>query len=169
MSAAVSRSSVEEHVRALRETGYTVIERAYDEAALARLASTMTRLHAEMGHPSCYSREPKAIGPEVELSTTGLVFYKFIKRCPENADLVVHPDVVATVRGFLGDAMGLEVAGAVIADSHRPFFEWHTHIGGPDDSRYRREKIFPRFERSQRVMTLLYLDDLDDDNGPMLV
>ncbi len=161
--------SVDDHVRDLRETGYTVYERAYDEAEVERLAATMKRLHAEAGRPTCYSREPKALGPDMELSTTGLVFYRFIKRCPEDAELVAKPQVVAAVREFIGADMWLEVAGAVISDSSRPFFAWHTHIGGPDDSKYRREKIFPSFERSQRVMTLLYLDDLTDDNGPLLV
>jgi ectoine hydroxylase-related dioxygenase (phytanoyl-CoA dioxygenase family) len=163
------KRSVEDHVGDLRETGYTVYERLYDDAEVARLSSTMARLHAEMGSPSCYSREPKALGPEVELSTTGLVFYKFIKRCPENADLVARPEVIAAVRGFLGQDMWLEIAGAVIADRSRPFFAWHTHIGGPDDGKYRREKIFPRFEQPQRVMTVLYVNDLEDDNGPLLV
>jgi hypothetical protein len=129
----------------------------------------MTRLHAEAGSPACYAPEPKAVAPETEISTTGLVFYKFIKKCPENADLIVHPEVVAAIRGYLGDEMRLEVAGAVIADANRPFFAWHTHIGGPDDSKYRRDKIFPRYEAPERVMTLHYLDDLDDDNGPLLV
>lgn len=129
----------------------------------------MTRLHEEAGGPVCYSRETKSMFPDVEISPTGLVFHEYIRRCPENAELVVHPEVAATVREFLGHDMWLEVAGAVIADRSRPFFSWHMHVGGPDDGHYRRAMIFPDFDKSVRVTTLHYLNDIDDDNGPLLV
>jgi hypothetical protein len=157
------------HLRDLHERGYTVFERAYDDAEVDRLAAAMTRLHAESGSPVCYSREPRALDPETELCTTGLVFRRFLKRCPEHADLVVRQPVMDAVRAYLGDDMWMEVNGAVINDSARPFFEWHTHIGGPDDSIYRRQAIFPRFERPERVITILYVNDIEDDNGPLLV
>jgi hypothetical protein len=162
-------ASVSAHVRDLCERGYTVFERAYNDAEVEMLAATMMRLHAECGSPVCYSREPRAVGPETELCTTGLVFRQFLKRCPEHADLVVRQPVVDTVRGYLGDDMWMEISGAVINDAARPFFEWHTHIGGPDDSTYRRQAIFPHFERPERVITILYVNDIEDGNGPLLV
>lgn len=157
------------HVGELQARGFTIVEGAYGEDEVERLQATMRRLHDEAGRPRCYAREPREIATETELSTTGLVFYKFLRRSPDDAELVVKPAVADAVRGFLGSDATLEVAGAVICDPTRPFFAWHTHIGGPDDSRYRRERIFPRFERPERVMTLLYLDDIDEDNGPILV
>jgi len=165
----MSEEVVATHVRQLRERGYTVFERTYDDAEVARLSETMTRLHALAGSPECYSREPRRLAPEIELCTTGLVFYKFIKRCPEHADLMVRPDIVAAIRGYAGQDVELELTGAVIADSHRPFFAWHTHIGGIDDSKYRHAGIWPRFDEPQRLMTLLYVQDIRGDNGPLLV
>ncbi len=82
---------------------------------------------------------------------------------------MVRSDVVAAIRGYIGQDVEIELTGAVIADSHRPFFEWHTHIGGIDDSKYRHAGIWPQFDEPQRVMTLLYVQDLDAENGPLLV
>jgi Phytanoyl-CoA dioxygenase (PhyH) len=158
-----------DHASALWDRGYTVLEGLYDQVDLDQLSSAMTRLHAEEGSPDCYSPETKDLSPGTELSPTGLVFYNVIKRCPEDADLIVRAEVISVIRAFIGDAMWLEVAGAVIADSSRPFFQWHTHIGGPDDGTYRRQKIFPHFDEPQRVTVMLYLNDLDEDNGPLLV
>jgi ectoine hydroxylase-related dioxygenase (phytanoyl-CoA dioxygenase family) len=56
-----------------------------------------------------------------------------------------------------------------VADSYRPFFAWHTHIGGIDDGKYRREGVWPHFDEPQRLMTLLYVNDIEPDNGPLLV
>jgi hypothetical protein len=160
---------VGDHVRALRERGYTVFDQVFDEAEVDRLASTMARLHDEAGRPSCYAREPKRLSPEVELCQAGLVFYKFIKRCPDHADLIVRPSIVAAMRGYLGEDMSLELTGGVVVDSSRPFFAWHTHVGGIDDGRYRREGVPLHLSEPQRVMSLLYVDDIEDDNGPILI
>jgi hypothetical protein len=165
----VSQEANSTHVRDLRERGYTVFERVYDDAEIERLTETMARLHALAGRPECFSREARMLAPEIELCTTGLVFYKFIKRCPEHAELIVRPEVVAALRGYVGHDVELELTGAVIADSHRPFFAWHTHIGGIDDSKYRHAGVWPRFDEPQRVMTLLYVQDLAGENGPLLV
>lgn len=165
----MSEAAPSSHVRSLRERGYTVFERAYDDAEVGRLTATMTRLHALAGRPECFSREVKRLAPEIELCTTGLVFYKFIKWCPEHADLMVRPDIVSAIRGYLGADAELELTGMVIADAHRPFFAWHTHIGGIDDSKYRHAGVWPQFEEPQRLMTLLYTQDLKGDNGPLLV
>ena len=164
-----SSASVESHVRDLRERGYTVFERAYGEHEVRQLSDTMDRLYVEAGRPPCYSHEPTRLTPEIELCPTGLVFYKFIKRCPQYADMIVRPEIVASIRGYMGDDMELELTGAVIADSNRPFFAWHTHIGGIDDGKYRRDGVWPHFERPQRLMTLLYVNDIQADNGPLLI
>ncbi|MDB5214078.1 MAG: hypothetical protein JWO86_2005 [Myxococcaceae bacterium] len=158
-----------EHAHALRERGYTVFESVYDEAEVKILGGTMDRLHQEAGRPACYSREPKRITPEIELCPTGLVFYKFVKRCPEHADMIVRPQIVESIRDYMGDDVELELTGAVVADASRPFFAWHTHIGGIDDGKYRREGIWPRFDAPQRLSSLLYVDDIEEDNGPLLV
>jgi len=158
-----------DHLAHLRERGFTVFEGFYEDAELDALSSTMARLYAAAGSPDCYSRQTQRLAPEIELSTTGLVFYKFIKHCPEHAELLVRPDFAAVIRAYVGDDVELELTGAVIADAHRPFFAWHTHIGGIDDGVYRRAGIWPEIPEPRRLMTLLYVDDIDEDNGPLLV
>ena len=165
----MSKPTEQEQIDGLHRRGYAIFERAYDDAEMDRLAATMHQLHSAAGRPRCFSPEPLRIEPEIEVCPTGLVFYKFIKRCPEYADFVVRPEVVAAIRGYLGADMELELTGAVIADAHRPFFPWHTHIGGIDDGKYRREGIWPHFDAPERVMTLLYVDDIGEDNGPLLI
>ena len=162
-------SSTQEHIDSLRSRGFTVFVGSYPEQEVDALSATMTRLHRESGNPACYSRQQRQLASEVELSTTGLVFYKFIKRCPEHAGLLIKPEVAAAIRGYVGDDVELELTGAVIADATRPFFAWHTHIGGIDDGKYRREGIWPTIDAPRRLMTLLYVDELDENNGPLLV
>ena len=43
------------------------------------------------------------------------------------------------------------------------------HVGGVDNVVYRKRGLFPSFERCERLSVLLYLDDLTDDSGPLLV
>jgi hypothetical protein len=65
--------------------------------------------------------------------------------------------------------MVIEVAGCVVSDESRPFFGWHMHAGGVDDGEYRKSGRWPTVTSMQRVMTLTYLQDLTDANGPMLI
>jgi hypothetical protein len=60
------------------------------------------------------------------------------------------------------------VAG-VVSDHTRPFLEWHMPVGGIDDERYRRQGLLPRFERPERISMLVYLDDMDERSGQLLV
>ncbi len=53
-----------DHVRALREHGYTVFDRLYDASEVASLSATMTRLHRESGSPVFYSKQPRSLDPE---------------------------------------------------------------------------------------------------------
>jgi ectoine hydroxylase-related dioxygenase (phytanoyl-CoA dioxygenase family) len=57
----------------------------------------------------------------------------------------------------------------VLSDASRPFFDWHVHIDGVDDAHYENKRAYPTFECSERVTHILYLDDLTEDNGQLLV
>jgi hypothetical protein len=62
----------------------------------------------------------------------------------------------------------LELTGAVVSDAGRPFFSWHNHIGGIDVEAFRASGVFPRFERSERLIAVVYLDEIDEDMGPLV-
>src|SRR5690606_36339307 len=59
------------------------------------------------------------------------------------------------------------LTGAVLCDATRPFFSWHNHIGGIDVEDVRARGDFPRFTASERVIGVLYLDDVDEDGGEL--
>ncbi len=56
----MSEEVVDEKIRSLRERGYAVFERAYDDAEVPRLTKTLARLHALAGSPECYFARAEA-------------------------------------------------------------------------------------------------------------
>lgn len=157
------------HSRALRERGFTVFDRVFDPAWVAALREDLISLHEALGRPPLYDPKGRAISPGVDLCAAGLAIRSILGERPAWAPTLLHADVIAAIRGVLGEDMVLEIAGAVISDHTRPFFPWHSHIGGVDDGVYWRRGAWPEVAGIERVMTLLYLQDLDDDAGPMLV
>lgn len=160
---------VDLHAASLRARGYTVFERVYDPAWVAALREELSSLHEALGRPPLHDPGARAIAPGIELCAAGLALRSILEQRPAWAPTLLHPGVVAALRGVLGDDMVLEIAGAVLSDRARPFFPWHSHIGGVDDGVYWRRGAWPEVAGIERVMTLLYLQDLDDDAGPMLV
>ncbi|MFO7564877.1 MAG: hypothetical protein R6X02_19690 [Enhygromyxa sp.] len=157
------------HTRELIERGYTVFERLYEPEWVAALRADIEDIHAELGQPRCYLLGNQELAPGINLCPAGLAVRPLLHMRPRWAADIVRPEVVAALRGALGDDMVLEVAGCVLSDRSRPFFGWHAHVGGIDDGVYRRAGGWPTVSKIQRIMTLTYLQDLDDDNGPMLV
>jgi hypothetical protein len=154
--------------REIRDRGFTVFDRAFSADEVAFLRDRVEQRYEGLGRPKTYARPPLEPAPDVEIAVVGLVLYKLGVHCPELAPHLVKPEIVRTIRDVLGDDMHLEFTSAVVCNGARPFFPWHTHIGGVDNVAYRKEKLFPTFERSERVTTLLYLDDLTPEAGTLL-
>jgi hypothetical protein len=157
------------HTRELVERGYTVFERLYAPEWVRALRADIESIHAEVGRPRCYASGSEELAPDIHLCPAGLAVRRLLHLRPRWAADIVRPEVVGALRGAIGDDMVIEVAGCVVSDSSRPFFPWHAHVGGVNDGEYRRSGVWPSITRTQRVMTLTYLQDLDDQNGPMLV
>jgi hypothetical protein len=164
---------VADHTQELIERGYTVFERVYDPEWVAAIRADIDSIHAALGRPSCHAAETVELAPGISLCAAGLAVHRLLDTRPRWASDLVKPQVIAALRGALGQDMVAEVAGCVVSDRSRPFFGWHTHIGGNDDGTYRQTGIntgiWPQVNTPQRVMTLTYLQDLGDDNGPLLV
>lgn len=160
---------VDELTESMRSRGYAIFERVYDDEEIALFTRALDGLHERLGRPICYSPEPRELAPFVQTSGTGLVAAKLVERCPQIAPYLLKPAVVAVMRGFLGGDMRLELTAGVLADEHREQFPWHTHIGGQDDTHYKRLGEWPRIDRPGRVGTLTYLEDIDDDGGPLVL
>jgi ectoine hydroxylase-related dioxygenase (phytanoyl-CoA dioxygenase family) len=159
-----------EHSRELLERGYTVFESLYEPEWVARILAEITDIHTELGHPRCWSPTAQELRPGINLCAAGLAVRRLVRMRPHLAASIIRPAVVAVLRDVLGHDMVLEIAGCVVSDSSRPFFGWHMHVGGVDDGEYRKSGNWPTVGKAmQRVMTLTYLQDLNDDNGPMLI
>lgn len=163
------RPDVAQAVDQLAEQGYTVFERLYDDAETAFFRDPLVRHYEALGQPVTYANPPVEPDESIEISRVGLVFHKLLQHQPAFAPVLFKPTVLETLRAFLGQQMHLEYTSAVLCHDDRPFFRWHMHVGGIDNIHYRKRQIYPTFERSERVTTLLYLDDLDDASGTLLV
>jgi ectoine hydroxylase-related dioxygenase (phytanoyl-CoA dioxygenase family) len=158
-----------DHAGELRERGYTVIERTHSPEDVAAFRAALEALYREQGAPVPYAAKSWRATPEIELSPTGFTVFKLLALLPELAPRLLAADVVETVRRLLGRDMHLELTGAALSDALRPFFGWHSHIGGIDVEDYRARSIWPRFTEPERVIAVLYLDDIDAEGGELLV
>ena len=160
-------AALDAHVDDLRESGFTVVERSHSPATVERLRAALTGLYHQHGAPLPYAAEGAQLGPDVQLAPTGFVVTRLLAQFPELAPELLSPAVVEVVRRLLGRDMHLELTGAVLCDARRPFFSWHNHIGGIDVEDYRARTSWPRFCVSQRVICVLYLDEIDADGGEL--
>lgn len=87
---------------------------------------------------------------------------------PELQESVLGPRALTVARAVLGEP-SVERTGAVVSDASRPFFAWHTHIDAEDDGVRVARRVWPPKSHIGRLIAVLYLDDLDDDGGPLLV
>jgi hypothetical protein len=162
-------SSVDPNTQKLFAEGYAIFERAYPAEEIALLREELVSAYHALGRPRCYSPHPEILAPFVQTSPTGLTIAKLVERWPAFACFLLKQPVVDAIRGYLGEDMHLELIAAVLADEHRPFFPWYTHIGGQDDTHLRLRGRWPTMDRPLRVGTLMYLDGLTDEDGPLLL
>lgn len=153
----------------LQQRGFTVYEDAFSPEDVALLRSRLIASYDALGAPATWANPPLGPAPDVEISKVGLVFHKLGKHCPDVAVRVLEPRIVEDARALLGADMHVEYMAAVVVRGEREFFPWHAHVGGVDNLEYRKRAFFPTFTASERVTGLLYLDDLDDDTGTLLV
>lgn len=154
---------------AVARQGYAVLPDLYAADEVAAIRAPIASKYERLGRPRTWARPPRHPELEVEVSVVGLIFHHLGNHFPTLPPLLIRPDVVAAVRSVLGEDMHLEYTSAVVNFGDRPFFKWHMHIGGVDNILYRRRQHFPRFDRVERVATLLYLDDLNDAMGTLRV
>ncbi len=153
----------------LLERGYTVFEGLYTDEEVSRMREPIARRYEALGSPPTFARPPLEPAPGVEISIVGLIFHKLGAHAPELAPLVLRAEVAEAARAVLGENTFLEYTAAVVNHGERPFFPWHAHMGGVDNAEFRKGGLFPRYEASDRVTGLIYLDDLTDDVGALLV
>ncbi len=152
----------------LRERGYAVFDGYLDPSTAATLRARLLALAEPVRPATLYEPDTRELNDWAAVSASGLALRGFAGRQPELLDRYLRPPLVALVRECLGEAR-VEELGALISDTARPFFRWHTHIGGEDEGVRFKSGHWPRPERVERVLTLLYLDDVDEDAGALYV
>ena len=158
---------VQDHAQALLQRGYTVVHLSHPPRTVAALREAILRVYRQYDSPIPYSPRDESLAPDVQLSPTGFVLTRLLSLLPDLADELFSPNVIEIARRVLGRTMHLELTGAVLSDRARPFFSWHNHIGGIDVEDYRARSLFPRFTRPERLITVLYLDDITEDGGEL--
>lgn len=154
---------------AIVTTGYAVFPHACEPSAVATLVEAIEGIVREVEPPALYAQDTVHVRDDVSITPTGLAISRLLGRRPDLAPLVLAPVVIDAIREVLGPDMRLELAGAVVSDASRPFFRWHTHIDGEEEGSRYRGGTWPVVDAVKRVLTLLYLCDLDDESGPLLV
>ncbi|MEZ4372603.1 MAG: hypothetical protein R3B07_17385 [Polyangiaceae bacterium] len=162
-------SLVAQATRQLQQECFAVLPGLYGAAEVERLKSCVCSVYESLGSPVPYGEGSEWPTENVEVSRTGLVLHKLLNFSPELQQGLLHPDAVEVVRGVLGERMHLEFVAALICDDRRPFFPWHMHVGGIDDERYRRLGLTPNYRRHERVAMIIYLEEMSEGSGQLLV
>ncbi len=156
-------------VRQLGEESYAIWPALYDPDRVGAMRAELERVYREAGAPTPYGVGVTWLGDGIEISSTGFVVHKLLGRSRTLHRDLLSREAVDLVRGVLGQDMHLEMVAGVVCDHTRPFFEWHMHVGGIDDELYRRQGLLPRFERAERISMIVYLDEMDEHSGQLLV
>lgn len=146
--------------------GYAVWPALLSAEVIAALRAPMDRAAARFER--LHTDEAKDLGEGLSLTRTGLAMPRLLHAHPELSDLALPHAVMSTIDAVLEGARA-ELIGAVASDEHRPFFGWHTHIGGEDEGSRLRANAWPVVTRIERVLTLAYLDPVDAASGALLV
>jgi len=159
--------SAHDHARDLVERGYAILPRTHDDAAIAALRSRLRAIHDAHGAPTPHAQVARPLSERAMVSPTGFVIFELLGLAPDIAPLLLSPELVDVARAVLGPDAFLELTGAVVSDPGRPFFSWHNHIGGIDVEEQRATGQYPRFTRSERLIAVVYLDEIDVEGGPL--
>jgi hypothetical protein len=153
----------------LWQQGYALWPRDPLEAGVAVLRKAVLALAEAARPPVLYASPNVVLGPHALVTSIGLVLLNLLQERPDLAPLLLPPALVRAITQQLGPGAKVEVCGAVVSDQTRPFFPWHTHIDGVDEGERARSGHWPAVDKRRRILTLLYLDDVEEDGGPLLV
>ncbi len=146
--------------------GYAVCERLLDPEQVRAARAAIVDIVAGLGWPALCSPQTRLLTDFAQATPTGLALQY---QRPDLGWLALPGPLRAGLAAVLGQDAQIEGVGAVVTDRTRPFFTWHTHIDGENEDVRQHVGKWPSVARLRRVFTLLYLDDINDDSGPLLV
>ncbi|MBX3125312.1 MAG: phytanoyl-CoA dioxygenase family protein [Polyangiaceae bacterium] len=124
---------------------------------------------AALGPVPLFAPEVTRLEETTSVTPNGLAWFGLLYEAPGAATQHLEPLLLEVLHRLLGAEVRLELAAALISDSQRPFFPWHSHVGGVDTGVYSRHGAWPAVQGIERVVALRYLDELDDETGPLLI
>lgn len=169
MTTAAQAPSAAEALLPLRAQGWAMWKRPADVARVDVLREAVGELLDAHAPEALWAAQTMPLGEHAIITPTGFAIPSLLKHRPDLRPLVLPSALLDAVTSLLGAGARLELLGMVATDRSRPFFPWHTHIDGTDESERVQANRWPRIDRLRRIFTLLYLDDIDDDGGPLLV
>jgi len=165
----IEPSPVSRAVSQVLSEGWTIFEGVYPQDEVDFFRNILVEGWKSVGSPPLKADSRRPLASNIDVGPTGMAVLELTKRHAEAAARLFKPIIVETLRGVLGRDMRCELAAGMLSDFDRPFFDWHIHTDGIDDARIGYKRQYRRFTRAERVTTLLYLDDINDDNGTLLI
>ena len=133
------------------------------------------RAHVEetwrrLGAPVPYDAGERVLDEGVSLSSAGFVCRELLRHAPAIGPYLDRPALLDAIEGVLGPGALIEGIAGNLNDEVRPFCYWHNHVGGIHAGYFRERGLYPEPERAiHRLVAVLYLDGLSEENGEMLV
>ncbi|MEZ4372602.1 MAG: hypothetical protein R3B07_17380 [Polyangiaceae bacterium] len=148
--------------------GYAVVPDFWNAARCAELQVAVEAIWRELGEPPLFSEEDIQLAPDVNVTQVGFTLLSLFGRSDAPLPFVTDSRLIELFERCLGEAFELEQVSAVLCDQERPFFFWHSHLGGIDGADFRNHEWAPR-ERIDRMVCTLYCCPVNAEYGTMLV
>lgn len=168
----VSDVEAQRHAQEMREQGYTILSGLWADDELDQLHAVISGRVRRANPAQLWSLEGEYVAvndASAGVHHVGLGFFRLLEEHPGLAPLVLKPRMLDALQASLGEGMELEMAAGIVSDEGRPFLRWHTHIGGHESGFDPEQVGWPHIPSVERVTALLYLDDVNDDSGALLL
>lgn len=149
-----------EEINRLADEGYMIRERMFTGESLELLREGMDRLEAKEMKRSQYNGDGKSSVRKYG----GFYFRYLMDKDQAFLDLLKHQPLLSIARALMGPMITMN-AGARITypGPENQETEWHQH------RRYIPKPLPPWFMRPHALDVLIYLDDVNEANGPLCV
>lgn len=142
----------------------------YSADFVAAARAGLTGLHRELGEPALCQEgwNPQAV-EGAGITSSGLqIGSGLVDFAPAIVEDFLHPTILTLFGATLGEDFAIDVIGGCVSDETRARKPWHHHCGGPDEERS--DPAFaPVGEPAMRLNLLIYLDDVGEGGGQLLV
>jgi ectoine hydroxylase-related dioxygenase (phytanoyl-CoA dioxygenase family) len=148
-----------EEIQQFSQSGYLVREKLFQKEALERLRNALHRLEEK-------ERNKSEFGQQFSTNSTygGLYLRRLPDKEQEFLDLVYEPSLLSVARAMMGPQLMVStMARITFPGQPNQETQWHQHL------RHIPVPLPPWFVRPHSIDILIYLDDLDEETGPICV